>query len=85
MSNHEDYPTMHAWLEAERDAAEIKMIDHKGAFEAIRDDFIALPNPTREQAEFYQKVERAYHKVVAAHRSHVRTLDAALRLYGQNT
>ena len=60
----EDYPDVAAYLKAEREYFLTMLSLLKASFDEFRDDFIALENPTREQADFYSKQEHRYRTLV---------------------
>jgi hypothetical protein len=82
---HEDYPDTIAYQEAMRDFLSVQMGLLKEHFDQLRDDFIALENPSQTQADFYKEMEHRYRTIVGLHTSWLRSTNRYLRHWGKKT
>jgi hypothetical protein len=77
-----NYPNTAAWVEAMRQYYSSTLTFMKTSFDEFRDAFIALENPTREQAAFYRKHEHLCRTVVGMSASELRAMERWLRHFG---
>jgi hypothetical protein len=76
----EDYPDAATWWQAMHEQASTRLTFIKATYNKLRDDFVALENPTTEQADYYRKMEHRCRTLVGLLASHLRTIERVLRL-----